>query len=45
MVSLVTPNNGEVLLNQENISFYPMYKHAYFKINYLTQESSILKND
>ncbi|PMB54993.1 LPS export ABC transporter ATP-binding protein [Coxiella endosymbiont of Rhipicephalus microplus] len=44
MVGLVTPDRGEVFLDQENISFYPMHKRARLGIGYLPQETSIFRN-
>lgn len=43
MVGLVTPDRGEVFLDQENISFYPMHKRARLGIGYLPQETSIFR--
>ncbi|WP_304985796.1 LPS export ABC transporter ATP-binding protein [Coxiella-like endosymbiont] len=43
MVGLVTPDSGEVFLDQENISFYPMHKRARLGIGYLPQETSIFR--
>jgi lipopolysaccharide export system ATP-binding protein len=41
MVGLTRPNQGNVLLNDENISDLPMYLRARKGINYLPQEPSI----
>lgn len=43
MVGLVTADSGEVFLDQENISFYPMHKRARLGIGYLPQETSIFR--
>ncbi|MBI5603984.1 MAG: LPS export ABC transporter ATP-binding protein [Deltaproteobacteria bacterium] len=41
IVGLTRPNQGTVLLNQENISDLPMYLRARKGINYLPQEPSV----
>ena len=43
MVGLVTPDSGEIFLDQENISLYPMHKRARLGIGYLPQETSIFR--
>ncbi|MFV9989248.1 MAG: LPS export ABC transporter ATP-binding protein [Coxiella endosymbiont of Dermacentor nuttalli] len=43
MVGLVTPDSGEVFLDQKNISLYPMHKRARLGIGYLPQETSIFR--
>lgn len=43
IVGLVTPDSGEVFLDQENISFYPIHKRARLGIGYLPQETSIFR--
>ncbi|OGQ36104.1 MAG: LPS export ABC transporter ATP-binding protein [Deltaproteobacteria bacterium RIFCSPHIGHO2_12_FULL_43_9] len=43
IVGLITPDDGEVLLDGINISKEPMYKRARLGISYLPQEPSIFK--
>ncbi len=43
IVGLVKPNSGNVYLNGENITSYPMYKRARMGIGYLPQEISIFR--
>ncbi len=43
VVGLVTPDNGEILLNDLNITKYPMYKRARAGLSYLAQEPSIFR--
>lgn len=43
IVGLVTPDSGEVFLDQENISLYPIHKRARLGICYLPQETSIFR--
>ncbi|QTS84129.1 LPS export ABC transporter ATP-binding protein [Coxiella endosymbiont of Amblyomma nuttalli] len=43
IVGLVIPDGGEVYLNNQNISLYPMYKRARLGIGYLPQETSIFR--
>ena len=42
-VGLVTPNEGEIFLNDLNITKYPMYKRAQNGIGYLAQEPSVFR--
>ncbi len=42
-VGLIKPNKGEVILNEENITNFPMYKRARRGIGYLSQEPSIFR--
>ncbi len=44
MVGLVTPNAGNIFLNEENITQTPMYKRARKGIGYLAQEASVFRN-
>lgn len=44
MVGLVTPNAGDIFLNEENITQTPMYKRARKGIGYLAQEASVFRN-
>jgi lipopolysaccharide export system ATP-binding protein len=43
IVGLVKPDRGSVILNEEDISSYPMYMRARKGINYLPQEPSIFR--
>jgi lipopolysaccharide export system ATP-binding protein len=43
VVGLVKPDEGEVFLNQENLTRLPMYKRAQMGIGYLPQEASIFR--
>src|SRR5574344_848496 len=40
---LVTPNQGQIFLNDKNITKYPVYKRAQAGIGYLAQEASIFR--
>jgi lipopolysaccharide export system ATP-binding protein len=42
-VGLVTPNNGKILLDDLEITDYPVYKRARQGIGYLAQEASIFR--
>jgi lipopolysaccharide export system ATP-binding protein len=43
VVGLIKPDEGEVFLNDENISSLPMYKRAKMGIGYLPQEASVFR--
>lgn len=43
-VGMIKPDKGDVLLDQESITDYPMYMRARKGIGYLPQEASIFKN-
>jgi lipopolysaccharide export system ATP-binding protein len=43
VVGLVRPDEGDVFLNEENITALPMYKRAKMGIGYLPQEASIFR--
>lgn len=43
IVGLIKPDDGEIYLNNEDISRYPMYKRARKGLNYLPQEPSIFR--
>jgi lipopolysaccharide export system ATP-binding protein len=43
VVGLVTPDTGEILLNDLDITKYPMYKRARAGLSYLAQEPSIFR--
>ena len=43
IVGLISPDEGSILLNNENISAWPMYMRARKGINYLPQEPSIFR--
>ena len=42
-VGLIKPDEGEVFLNEQNITKLPMYKRAQMGIGYLPQEASIFR--
>lgn len=42
-VGLVTPNEGEIFLNDLNITNFPVYKRAQNGIGYLAQEPSVFR--
>ena len=42
-VALITPNEGEIFLNDLNITKYPVYKRAQNGIGYLAQEPSVFR--
>ncbi len=42
-VGLVTPNEGQIFLNDLNITKYPVYKRAQNGIGYLAQEPSVFR--
>ena len=44
MVGLVTPNSGNIFLNDTNITKKPMYKRARMGVGYLAQEASVFRN-
>jgi len=43
IVGLIKPNEGKVLLNNEDVTDYPMYQRARKGIGYLPQEPSVFK--
>lgn len=43
IVGLIKPNDGEIFLEEENITSLPMYKRAKKGIGYLAQEASIFR--
>jgi lipopolysaccharide export system ATP-binding protein len=43
VVGLVQPDSGEILLNQEDITDFPMYKRARIGLSYLAQEPSVFR--
>ena len=42
-VGLITPNEGQIFLNDLNITKYPVYKRAKNGIGYLAQEPSVFR--
>lgn len=42
-VGLITPNEGEIFLNDLNITKYPVYRRAKNGIGYLAQEASVFR--
>ena len=43
IVGLVQPNEGQIFLDQENITNLPVYKRAQLGIGYLAQEASVFR--
>ena len=43
IVGIIKPENGDIFLNQEVISKYPMYQRAQRGIGYLAQEESVFR--
>ena len=43
IVGLIKPNEGEIFLDDENITALPMYKRAKLGIGYLAQEPSVFR--
>jgi lipopolysaccharide export system ATP-binding protein len=43
MVGLIKPNEGNIFLNNENITDLPMYKRAKLGVGYLAQEASVFR--
>jgi lipopolysaccharide export system ATP-binding protein len=43
MVGLIKPDDGEVLLDDKEITFEPMYKRAQLGVGYLAQEASVFR--
>lgn len=43
IVGLIKPNEGQIFLNDENITSLPMYKRAKKGIGYLAQEASVFR--
>ena len=44
MVGLVTPNAGDIFLNNIKLTNMPMYKRARLGVGYLAQEASVFRN-
>ena len=44
IVGLIKPNQGKVMLNNEEITGFPMYLRARKGISYLPQETSVFRN-
>src|SRR6266480_4489091 len=43
VVGLIRPDEGDVFLNEQNITSLPMYKRARMGIGYLPQEASVFR--
>ena len=43
-VGLVTPEDGEIFLDDKNLTGMPMYKRARLGVGYLSQEASVFRN-
>ncbi|MDH3709493.1 MAG: LPS export ABC transporter ATP-binding protein [Cyclobacteriaceae bacterium] len=44
IVGLIKPNDGQIFLDDENITGLPMYRRAKLGIGYLAQEASVFRN-
>lgn len=44
IVGLIKPNDGQIFLDNKNITALPMYKRAKLGIGYLAQEASVFRN-
>ena len=44
IVGLIKPNEGQIYLDQENITDLPMYQRAKRGVGYLAQEASVFRN-
>ena len=42
-VGLITPNEGQIYLDDQNITKFPVYKRAHLGIGYLAQEASVFR--
>ncbi|WP_441000718.1 LPS export ABC transporter ATP-binding protein [Fodinibius sp. SL11] len=43
-VGLVTPDHGQIFLDDQNLTDMPMYKRARLGVGYLSQEASVFRN-
>src|SRR5690606_24372631 len=43
VVGLIRPDEGEIFLDQQNITSLPMYKRARLGVGYLPQEASVFR--
>ncbi len=43
LIGMITPENGRVLFNDEDVTFLPMYQHAQRGMGYLAQEPSVFR--
>ena len=43
VVGLTRPDEGQVILNDEDITFFPMHKRAKKGVSYLPQEPSVFR--
>ena len=43
MIGMITPENGRVLFDGEDVTFLPMYQHARRGMGYLAQEPSVFR--
>ncbi|TYP93489.1 lipopolysaccharide export system ATP-binding protein [Fodinibius salinus] len=43
-VGLVTPDSGQIFLDDQNLTGLPMYKRARMGVGYLSQEASVFRN-
>lgn len=43
IVGLIKPNSGDIILDKQTITKFPMYKRAQYGIGYLAQEASVFR--
>ncbi|MBC8309840.1 MAG: LPS export ABC transporter ATP-binding protein [Planctomycetes bacterium] len=43
MIGMITPENGRVLFDEEDVTYLPMYQHARRGMGYLAQEPSVFR--
>ncbi|MDD5669803.1 MAG: LPS export ABC transporter ATP-binding protein, partial [Candidatus Omnitrophica bacterium] len=43
IVGIIPPNRGEVIFDNQDITYLPIHKRAHYGIGYLSQESSIFR--
>ncbi len=43
LIGMITPENGRVLFNDEDVTFLPMYQHAQRGMGYLAQDPSVFR--
>ncbi len=44
MSGLILPSSGEIFLNQQDVTRWPLYRKAHLGVRYLPQESSVFKD-
>jgi len=43
LIGMITPENGKVLFDGEDVTYHPMYQHAQRGMGYLAQEPSVFR--